>query len=49
MVDLMIIVAELFGAAGIDDQPSLRIALQQRGQPLAVKVIGVLVSDEYGV
>ncbi len=45
----MLVVAEPFGAAGIGDQPSPRIALQQRGQPFAVEVIDVLVSDEYGV
>ena len=47
--DLVVMAAELSSTAGIDNQPSSRIPEQQPGQPRAVKVIDVLVRDQYSV
>lgn len=46
---LVLVLAQLCGAAGIDDQPDAGVAAQQCGQPLAVQVVEVLVGDQDGV
>ncbi len=41
--------AELFGRAGVDDQPRVGVGREQRAEPLRVQVVRVLVGDEHRV